>query len=98
MKREDNAETPRPGRGRRRALRHGERPRIRGNEKKTEDRGATQNRKASGAEIGADDAGFGVAEPAGGTPDARLSGERRAREARDTGLGGNIAATSLLLD
>src|SRR6266849_2400639 len=89
MRRELNAETQRTPRGSRKS--------CRGTAKKNKKRGKTEAKCARAQEIGADDAGSGAAEPAGGTADARVPGESGAGEAGDPGLGGDFAAAGLLL-
>src|SRR6266513_2304837 len=59
--------------------------------------GETEAGCAGGEEIGADDAGHGAAEPAGGAADARIPCEPGAGKTRNPGLGGNLAAAGVLL-
>src|SRR6267378_2195620 len=89
MRREPNRVTRRTPRGSRNS--------HRGKAKKSYKQGETEAKCACGKEVGADNAGFGAAEPAGGAADARVPGESGAGAAGDPGLGGNFAAAGLLL-
>src|SRR6267143_1889439 len=89
MRRELNAETQRRQRGSRKS--------YRGTAKKNKKRRETAAKCARAHEIGADDAGSGAAEPAGGKADAWVPGESGAGAAGDPGLGRDFAAAGLLL-
>src|SRR6267143_1283425 len=89
MRRARNAETQRTQRENRKS--------YRGTAKKNKKRGEPQAKFARAQEIGTDDAGSGVAEPAGGAADAWVPGESGARAARNPGLGRDFTAAGLLL-